>query len=322
MTDTILGLPIGILTITLYGLILSLAVSVGLLWVNFTAKHTQLRGDTAVRVGLWAIPLGLIGGRVLFIAVRWSLVVDELGWQQIFRFWDGGFALFGVIPGCLLAVVLCARQLRLRTADLLDAVAPGAALTLAIMRFAEYFTPQGLGPPMDTAALQWFPLAIQNSYGEWMIPVFFWEGLAALVMAGLSARALYSRHRKPFDAGSTWLLWLGVTQVLLESLRTDDLLRLGLVKVSQLAAMACVLGVAIRWAVSAYRAGNPGARIIAYCAGLLAGVGICIAIEFALDKTPIPNAILYLVMGLALAGMVALTGKLHKMAVGEPVVSE
>ena len=322
MTDTILVVSLGFLTVTVYGLLLSLAVSAGLLWVNFTARHILLPKDTAVRVGLWAIPLGLIGGRALFVAVRWSLVVNELGWQQIFRLWDGGFALFGVIPGCLLAVFLCARQLRLRTAELLDAVAPGAALTLAIMRFAEYFTPQGLGPPMDSTALHWFPLAIQNSYGEWMVPVFFWEGLAALMIAGLSARALYSPKRKPFNASSAWFLWLGATQVILESLRTDDLLRLGLVKVSQLAAMACVLGVAVRWAVLAYRAGKPGLKICAYCAGLLAGVGFCTAIEFALDKTPIPNAILYLGMGLALVGMVVLIGKLREMAVGKPALAE
>ena len=267
MTDPILMIPLGSLSITAYGLLLSVAVGAGLLWMRFTARRMELPADTAVRFGLWAIPLGLVGGRVLFVALHWSLVVNELGWQQIFRFWDGGFALFGVVPGCLLAAFFCARRMRRSTADLLDAAAPGAALTLALARFAECFTTQGVGLPVDSPALQWFPLAVQDSYGEWMMPVFFWEGVAALVIAWLATRALTGGRRRPGDAASVWLLWLGATQVLLESLRTDDLLRLGLVKISQLAAMACVLAAAIRWATLAVREGNPPRRIGAHCAG-------------------------------------------------------
>jgi phosphatidylglycerol---prolipoprotein diacylglyceryl transferase len=314
MTDPIILSALGSLSITAYSLILAVAAGIGLLCMHFSARRIGLPTDTAVRFGLWAIPLGLIGGRALFVTLRWSLVVDELGWQHLFRLWDGGFALFGVIPGCLLAAVLCTRGLHRSTADVLDAAAPGAALTLALARFAECFTPQGIGLPVDVTALQWFPLAVQDSYREWVMPVFFWEGIAALAVAFIAARALRSARRKPLDAASLWLLGIGVTQVLLESLRTDDLLRLGMVKVSQLAAMACVLAVGIRWAVAAGKAGGTGRRIGACCAGMLIGVGVCVAVEFALDKSAIPNTVLYLLMALTLAGMAALVMRLRKMA--------
>jgi prolipoprotein diacylglyceryltransferase len=256
-------------------------------------------------------------GRGLFVSLRWNLVVDVLGWQHIFMFWDGGFTLFGVLPGCLLAAFCCARRMRVRTADILDAAAPGAALALGIARFAEVFTLQGVGRPVELPALQWFPVAVQNSYGEWVTPVFFWEGVAALGIAWLAARALRSPRRAPLDAACVFLLGLGITQVLLESLRTDDILRLGLVKVSQLAAMACVLAVAVRWAIPAVRVGKSIRAVCAYGAGLLAGVGLCTYIEYALDKTAIPNTVLYLAMGLTLAIMAALVGRLRKMATGK-----
>jgi phosphatidylglycerol---prolipoprotein diacylglyceryl transferase len=315
MSEQTILTTIGALPVTAYGLIIALAAGAGFLWMHWNARRIGLPADTAVRFGLWAIPLGLVFGRSLFVLLRWNLVVDVLGWQHIFMFWDGGFALFGVLPGCLLAAFCCARSMRFLTADILDAAAPGAALALGIARFAEVFTLQGVGRPVDLSALQWFPVAVQNSYGEWVTPVFFWEGAAALVIAWFAARALRNPRRAPLDATCVFLLGLGITQVLLESLRTDDILRLGLVKVSQLAAMTCVLAAAVRWAVPAIRAGK-FVPVCAYGAGLLAGVGLCTCIEYALDKTAIPNAVLYLAMALTLAIMAALVGRLRKMAAG------
>lgn len=315
MTDPVVLFTIGAFSITAYSLILLAAVVMGLLWMNHFVKKMSLPSDTAVCFGVYAIPLGLIGGRALFVAFRWSLLVDELGWTHIFRLWDGGFALFGVIPGCLLAAFFCAKRMECRVADVLDAAAPGAALALALTRFAELFTSQGIGLPVDTPALQWLPLAIQDSYGEWVMPVFLWEGIAALAVAWLAAKALHKPHRQPMDAASVWFLGVGVSQVLLESLRTDDILRMNLVKASQLFAMACVLAVAIRWVVQYCRAGKPFRNVAGRCAGLLVGVVLCVGIEFALDKASIPNNILYLIMALTLTGMVVLILQLRKMAV-------
>ena len=313
MTDPIILTTLGQLPVSVYGLILAVGAGLGFICIHGSARRLGLPADTAVRFGLWAIPLGLIGGRVLFVALRWSLIVNELGWRQIFRVWDGGFALFGVVPGCLLAAVFCARGLHVNTGDLMDAAAPGAALALAFARFGEVFTLQGIGRPVDWAALQWFPLAIRNGYGDWMIPVFLWEGMAALAIAWLAARALRNRQRKPYDALCVFLLGLGITQVLLESLRTDDILRLGMVKASQLAAMGCVLAVAVyRW-IPALQMNHVRLRAGLYGAGVLIGVAVCVGIEFGLDKSTIPNIVLYLVMALTLAGMAALIGRLRKM---------
>jgi len=313
MTDPIILTTLGQLPVSVYGLILAAGVGLGCLWMFLNTRHAGLPADTVVRFALWAIPLGLIGGRLLFVALRWSLIVNELGWEQIFRVWDGGFALFGVVPGCLLAALFCAHRMHISAADLLDTAAPGAALALAFARFAEFFTLQGIGRPVDTAAFQWFPLAIRDGYGDWLLPVFFWEGIAALIIAWLAARALRGKQRRPYDAVCVFLLGLGVTQVLLESLRTDDILRLGLVKVSQLAAMVCVLAVAVRWIVPAIHAKCASLRIGLCGAGILIGVGLCVGIEFGLDKSTIPNIILYLVMALVLAGIAALVGRLRRM---------
>ena len=129
-------------------------------------RRMKLPADTVVRFGLWAIPLGLLFGRGLFVALRWSLVVNVLGWQHILMVWDGGFALFGVLPGCMIAAACCARRMRISAAGIMDATAPGAALALAIARFAEYFTLQGVGRPVMTTGLQWFPWRCRTFTGN------------------------------------------------------------------------------------------------------------------------------------------------------------
>lgn len=310
---------IGPLSVTAYGLMISLAAAAGFLCMRVSARRLGLPADTAVRFGLWAIPLGLAFGRGLFVLLRWNLVVDVLGWPHLFMVWDGGFALFGVLPGCLLAAYFCARRMRVRAADQLDAAAPGAALALGVARFAEVFTLQGVGRPVELPALQWFPLAVQNGYGDWVLPVFFWEGVSALAIAWIAARALRRKPRRPGDAVSLFLLGLGVTQVLLESLRTDDILRLGLVRVSQLAAMACVLAAAVVWMIPAVRMGKLRKGAAGYGACLLSGVAVCTYLEYALDKTSVSNVVLYLAMAAVLACMASLIGRLRGLSTGKRV---
>ena len=37
---------------------------------------------------------------------------------------------------------------------------------------------RGLGFFIDDASLQWFPVAVRDTYGYWAAPVFFYEALA------------------------------------------------------------------------------------------------------------------------------------------------
>ncbi len=301
MNDTLIVFSLGSLSVTAYAAILSVAVALALWGMHLLAKRAGLPADTALVYGLWALPLGLLGGRLLFVAFRWGTVVEELGFLQLFRLWDGGFALFGVVPGCVLAAVICKRRLLISATRIMDVAAPSAAFVLAIARFAELFTPQGVGLLVEEPTLQWFPLAVQNSYEEWVLPIFFFEGLAALVVAFLAFRALHSPKYRPFDAAACWLMGIGLTQAFLESMRFDDILRLGMVKPSQLTAMACVLGVALYWTVLSAKAGSPSRPILYRWVGIAVGIGICVGIEFGLDKSLIPNGILYAVMALSLA---------------------
>ena len=90
-----------------------------------------------------------------------------------------------------------------------------------------------------------------------------------------------------------------VCQVLLESLRMDGCLKIGFVRVSQVLSAVVILTVTVLHAMG--RGGRKAAiqRVLIFvlCAG---GVG---GIEWALDKTPISNLLLYAVMAAFCAAM-------------------
>jgi prolipoprotein diacylglyceryl transferase len=291
-----------------YSIFLCLSILAGLGLTAFCQRKRNLPKDTALRVGLWAIPLAVAGARFIYCLVRLDYVLYEQDWAFIFSLWKGGFALYGALLGSCLAVLLFSKTARLKAGDVLDCIAPGAALVIAGARFAEVLTTQGVGRLVEAESLQFFPFAVQNMYGDWVMPIFFYEGIAALLICFTVYKHL---GRKSEEAGNTALLFLllfGASQVLLESMREDDFLRWGFVKVSQLMSMGLVLTVAAIFGLRA-TAKKKAAPLLA-AAGflvLLSGVGACVFIEFALDKSSVPNLYLYIAMTAVLILMTCIT---------------
>ncbi len=301
-------LPVGwLLGVPIYGysIFLCLSIVAGLGLTALCQQKRHLPKDTALRYGLWAIPLAVTGARLFYCLVRLDYVFFEQEWSFIFSLWKGGFALYGALLGCLLAAFIFSRAAKVKAGDVLDCIAPGAALVIAGARFAESATTQGVGRLVEAEALQCFPFAVQNVYGEWVMPVFFYEGIVALAICFTVYRHLKRKNEKAGNTALLFLLFFGASQVLLESMREDDFLRWGFVKVSQLMSMGLVVIIA---AIFGVRIMAQKKRMPLAASGfflLAAGVGSCVLIEFALDKSPIPNLYLYIAM---MAILILMTG--------------
>ena len=100
-----------------------------------------------------------------------------------------------------------------------------------------------------------------------------------------------------------FLALISLCQILLESLRADEFIRFGFVKFNMLAAavvLGCVIGLSVWRQVK--RGGWKPWQIIRLIL-FVATIGVVILIEFALDKSPIDNRLLYAVMALMLTLM-------------------
>ena len=291
--------------VTAYGLCVVLALAVGMFLLAWQCRRDGLKPETASIAGLLALPLGLIGARVFYCAVRINFYL-EIGLVNMLRLWDGGYALWGALGGAALAAIITGKVTRQPAARVLDAFATPAALVIALCRFAEYLNGEGIGMSVENETFCRFPFVVFNPYyEEWYWAVFVLEGAAALAIFAVLMRT----HRKPGDKTRLFLILYSACQVLLESMRRDNYLRWLFVRASQLTAVIVLallmIAALIRWIRTEKNSRRLSSRrmlgswlIFAAC------VGICVWMEFAIDKSPdLPVWAAYCIMAVCCMGM-------------------
>jgi prolipoprotein diacylglyceryl transferase len=98
-------------------------------------------------IALWAVPLGLIGGRLYHLATDWRTYFGEGGAGAIaaLRIWDGGLGIWGAVAlGAVGAWIACRRR-GIPLPAFGDAIAPGIILAQAIGRLGNYFNQELFG---------------------------------------------------------------------------------------------------------------------------------------------------------------------------------
>ena len=287
-----------------YALAVAVSALLGFCAVMIAARRKGLRSSTGPMFFVLALVLGIFLARLFYCLARFEYVFYEMGFSYLFAFDQFGYTLVGAMTGCLLAGLLTARVTHQRAAAVLDAAVPGGALTLALARLAEGLTQQGIGALVENERLQFFPLSVQTAYGDWVYAVYMLEFAAALALTVITWRFLMKKDHPSGNITYLFLLLFGASQVLLESLRQDEYLRWGFVRVVQLFSMGLLLAGALYFLTKSHKDGGKRLFILARGACILLGIGVCIAVEFALDKSPISNWLLHSIMAAVLVAMV------------------
>ena len=278
---SLFGMPV-----TLYALCVVLSLVLGLLLLAVQQRKFRLRADTAEIFALLALPLGLVGARLFYCLSRLAIYTD-MGLVNVLRLWDGGYALWGAVGGAVLAALLTAKTTKQSAQRLLDALSAPAALVIALSRLAELTNGEGKGLEVTTTFFQRFPFAVFDADWE----VWFWAicvleaAMALVILIALLAK----KPGKPGDHAKLCVILYCASQILLESLRRDQFLRWLFVRVSQLTAVLVLGGLMFyalyKWAKTAKEHRMPVKPLVINWVIFLLGVGICIAMEFAVDKS-------------------------------------
>ena len=108
------------------------------------------RRGTVTDIAVWAVPFGIIGGRLYHVLTEWGTYFGAgTDPTRALEIWRGGLGIWGAISlGGVGAWIACKRK-GIALPPMADACAPGIALAQAIGRWGNYFNQELFGRPTN-----------------------------------------------------------------------------------------------------------------------------------------------------------------------------
>ena len=228
------------LNLTMYGLIIALAMIIGICVAILICKIKKYDTGLPIDLALFAFPCAIIGARIYFCIFNG---VDSF--TQIFEIWNGGLAIYGGVIGGFLGIFICSKIKKISLVKCCDLAAPCLILGQGIGRIGCYFAGCCYGIETTSEWLKVFPLSTQIN-GVWHLSTFFYESFLNFV-GFVILMILTCKTKKQGIITGWYLIIYGIIRFVLEGLRDPTAaLYLGVFKVSQLlSAILIVVGVIV-----------------------------------------------------------------------------
>ena len=260
-SPTTAALELGPLTIHAYALCILVGIAVAI-WVgDRRLRDRGADGGIVLDVAVWAVPLGIIGGRIYHVITTPQPYFGEGGSPiDALKIWQGGLGIWGAVALGALGAWIGLRSTDVRFLDFADAVAPGVLLAQAIGRWGTWFNNEIYGEAtylpwgveihrFDSATGQ----AVRDAAGDPVVlgtfhPTFLYESLFLCVLAVL---ILAVDRRAVLARGQVLALYVAgypAGRFFIEMMRTDAANTiLGLRVNIWVSVIVFTLGVALFW---------------------------------------------------------------------------
>lgn len=225
-------------------------------------------------VAVWAVPFGIIGGRLYHVLTDWQTYFGSggSGLRAAIAIWEGGLGIWGAIAlGTVGAWIGCRRQ-GVPLPPFVDSLAVGVPLAQAIGRFGNWFNQELFGKPTDLPwGLEIDPVNRPNGYEQFATfhPTFLYEALWLVGVAGLVA---WADRRWTLGHGRAFALYVAaycVGRLGMEMLRIDPATQVGGIRINVFTSIAVAVGAVVYFVVSARR--HPGREAPEELQGATAG---------------------------------------------------
>jgi prolipoprotein diacylglyceryl transferase len=207
-----------------YALMIILGVIVAV-WLG--ERRWVARGGspgTVVDIAVWAVPFGLIGGRLYHVITDYQLYFgkngDPVGALEV---WKGGLGIWGAIAAGALGAYLGCRRRGISLRTFADAAAPGIALAQAIGRWGNWFNQELYGRPtklpwavkIDAAHRPPTTPDIGTYHPTFLYESLWCVGVALLVIWAekrfhLAWGRTFALYVAAYTVGRAWIEWLRV----------------------------------------------------------------------------------------------------------------
>ena len=141
---------IGPFPIRAYAMFILVGIVVAV-WI--TQRRLNQRGGVpgqALDVAVWAVPFGIIGGRLYHVISSPQAYFGQGGHPiDALKIWHGGLGIWGAVALGIVGAWIGCRRHGVRLLDYADAAAPGIVLAQAIGRWGNYFNNELFGTKTD-----------------------------------------------------------------------------------------------------------------------------------------------------------------------------
>ncbi len=224
-------MEIGAVTIHYYALCILIGIAVAV-WVG-RVRYKISGGDPEdiSEAAVWAIPAGIIGGRIYHVITTPEKYFGEYGTpSDALKIWEGGLGIWGAISLGAIAAYFYYRSHKttLTFPYFLDAVAPGILLAQAIGRVGNWFNVELFGSP---STLPWalsvpkFDRPFGYKEFETFHPTFLYELIWCSALALLIIKMpswLKKFATKPGDIFAIYVFGYTAGRLWIEALRIDS----------------------------------------------------------------------------------------------------
>jgi len=276
--------------------------------------------------GFAVVPIGMVLSLLLARFIHWYCRADSYSGflDAMTNYSSGGFALMGVVFGCVLAAVIT-RLLRLHKnlPEMLDCMCIAGAAGIAVGRLASFFNASDRGQIVESIKSLPFVYPVTNAVSgalEYRLATFMIQAMVALVLfIALAVFYLKNKHYKLRDGDVTliFLLVYGASQVVLDSTRYDSLFfrSNGFVSIVQVLGAISLAVAIVMFSIRMVKAkGFKFWYILLWIviAGLIGGAGF---MEYYVQRHGDEAVFAYSVMTSCLIGIVILTLLIRTLAV-------
>ena len=247
------GFHLGPLFIHFYGLMYVVGITLAII---ITRRRWQAMGgnpDLVGDVALWAVPAGIIGGRIYFDITTPADIPHV--WYGIFAVWSGGLGIWGGIAGGAIAGIWRVRRAGASAGMFANAIAPALLVAQAVGRIGNYFNQELFGKP---SSLPWaLEISLSHRPAGYLAdstfqPSFLYELIFDLLLAALLVWLGHHRKIRPPGLLALYVAGYSAYRIFEETIRIDSSEHfLGLRLNFYVAAIVTLIG--IGWFIRAQR---------------------------------------------------------------------